>query len=80
MLLSNFDQEEYDMNHKYRGVAFLINIEDFANEGSREGSQADGLRMKKVLQELKFHIIEPENGTKKSIFDQAGKSEITKIS
>lgn len=76
MLITDFDQENYHMSHKFRGVAFLINIEDFAQEGSREGSLADGLRMKKVLQELKFLVIEPESGTRKNIFDEAGKSEM----
>lgn len=76
VMLSSYDQTNYPMNSKSRGIAYLVDIPD----GKSTKSSVDVDRIRKVLQALKFHVIEPKDKTMKCIFDQAEKSEFIKES
>lgn len=67
--LTDFDLENYKMNHKNRGVAIVINVLSFDDdeEKHREGSLVDAERLKALLTSLKFEVIEPKDARKKSI-------------
>lgn len=69
ILVSDFDQENYKMDHKNRGIAIIINVVSFKNdeEKYREGSCKDTERLKEILKAMKFEIKEPRDSKKKSI-------------
>lgn len=70
----DYDRENYRMDNKFRGIAYLINFMDFITDESRIGSLVDVERLTKVLNNLNFRVIEPKNVTKKTIFDTAKQS------
>lgn len=77
ILLADYDNENYRMDHKNRGIAIVINVMYFKNdeEKYREGSLKDAERLKKVLKELKFEVIEPRDGKKKTIYNEIRRGE-----
>lgn len=75
-LLSNYNQANYAMNNKRRGIAYLVNVMTFAHDERRVGSEVDAEKMRKVLQDLRFQVIEPKNTMRKGIFDEAENSEL----
>ncbi|XP_012063639.1 PREDICTED: LOW QUALITY PROTEIN: caspase-1-like [Atta cephalotes] len=52
----NPDDEEYNMKHKRRGVAIILNHVHFENMGTREGSEKDTLDLKTSLSKLGFDV------------------------
>lgn len=67
--LTDYDLENYKMNHKNRGVAIVINVLSFDDDGEkhREGSLVDAERLRALLTSLRFEVIEPKDARKKSI-------------
>lgn len=65
------------MDHRNRGIAIVINVMHFKNdeEKFREGSLKDADRLKKVLSELKFEVIEPKDAKKKTIYNEIRRGE-----
>ncbi|KYN13758.1 PREDICTED: caspase-1-like isoform X2 [Trachymyrmex cornetzi] len=52
----NPDNDEYNMKHKRRGVAIILNHVHFQNMGTREGSEKDTLDLKTSLDKLGFDV------------------------
>jgi len=52
----NPDDDEYNMKHKRRGVAIILNHVHFENMGTREGSEKDTLDLKTSLSKLGFDV------------------------
>ncbi|XP_018346795.1 PREDICTED: caspase-1-like [Trachymyrmex septentrionalis] len=52
----NSDDDEYNMKHKRRGVAIILNHVHFENMGTREGSEKDALNLKTSLGKLGFDV------------------------
>ncbi|KAH0947437.1 hypothetical protein HN011_005085, partial [Eciton burchellii] len=50
------DAEEYDMNHKRRGVALILNHVNFESMATRKGSVMDSLNLKASLGKLGFDV------------------------
>jgi len=50
------DAEEYDMNHKRRGVALILNHVNFESMATRKGSMKDSLNLKASLGKLGFDV------------------------
>jgi len=50
------DAEEYDMNHKRRGVALILNHVNFESMVKREGSVKDSLNLEASLGKLGFDV------------------------
>lgn len=48
--------EEYDMNHKRRGVALILNHVHFESMSTRKGSVKDSLDLKVSLSKLGFDV------------------------
>lgn len=48
--------EEYNMKHKRRGVALILNHVHFENMATRKGSEKDSLDLKVSLDKLGFDV------------------------
>jgi caspase 7 len=54
--VSDIYSREYNMNHPRRGVALILNHINFEVEETREGSDKDCARLKRVLRKLGFDV------------------------
>ncbi|KAG5313144.1 CASP1 protein, partial [Acromyrmex insinuator] len=63
----NPDDDEYNMKHKRRGVAIILNHVHFENMGTREGSEKDTLNLKTSLDKLGFDVQIYTDPTSKTI-------------
>lgn len=70
-LLTSYDQENYPMNSKVRGIAYLININKVKGCKERLGSAVDERKMREVLLKLNFEVEVPKNTKANSILDKA---------
>lgn len=50
------DAEEYNMNHKHRGIALVFNHLTFSDLPSRDGTNVDRDRICTVLRQLQFDV------------------------
>ncbi|KAL4618186.1 caspase-6-like [Arapaima gigas] len=59
--------EEYEMNHKRRGLALIFNQELFEGQAPRRGTNVDRDKLKERLEDLNFEVRPNNNLTKEEV-------------